>query len=104
MLHDYRTWDLDPQTRAMLDYAAKLTRTPGDMTKSDVQKLRDTGLGDEQILSAALVACLFSFMTRLADGLGVDITDSRSQFRQMAGYPRTTPRRRRATSGRIHFR
>ena len=64
----------------MLDYAVKLTRTPGDMTKADVEKLRETGLSDEKILSAALVACLFNFMTRLADGLGVDITESRSKF------------------------
>ena len=28
---------------------------------------------EEQALSVALIACLFNFMTRLADGLGVDI-------------------------------
>ena len=28
IMHDYRNADLDPQTRAMLDFATKLTREP----------------------------------------------------------------------------
>jgi alkylhydroperoxidase family enzyme len=46
-MHDYKTADLDPESRAMLDYAAKLTRTPADMGKADVERLRDVGLSDE---------------------------------------------------------
>ena len=44
VLHDYTKADLDPQTRGMLDYAAKLTRDPGAMRETDAQKLRDLGL------------------------------------------------------------
>ena len=72
VMHDYTRADLDPQTRAMLDFAARLTREPSSMRESDVQNLRDLGLSDEQILSVVLITCVFAFMTRLADGLGVE--------------------------------
>lgn len=72
MMHDYTQARLDPQTLAMLDFAAKLTKTPAAMTQSDVQRLRNHGLSDEQILSTVLITCNFNFMTRLADSLGVE--------------------------------
>jgi len=64
---------LGPRERAMVAYARKLTREPAAMTEEDLNALRATGLSEEQVLSAVLIACLFNFMTRLADGLGVDI-------------------------------
>ena len=54
IMHDYRNADLDPTTRAMLDFATKLTREPAAMQESDVITLREHGLSDEQILSVAL--------------------------------------------------
>ena len=82
VMHDYRKADLDPQTRAMLDYAVKLTREPTNMQRSDVETLRAHGLTDEQILSVALIACTFNFMTRLADGLGVEVPQERQEYVQ----------------------
>ena len=79
VLHDYRGAALDPQTRARLDFATKLTRTPSSMEKTDVQRLRSLGLTDEQILSVTLITCLYNFMTRLADGLGVELPPSRQE-------------------------
>ena len=73
VMHDYNSADLDPQTRGMLDYASKLTKNPKSMQRSDVEKLRALGLSDEEILSVALITCQFNFMTRLADGLGVEV-------------------------------
>ena len=78
-MHDYTQARLEPQTRAMLDFAANLTRTPADMTQSDVQRLRNHGLSDEQILSTVLITCTFNFMTRLADSLGVEPTEGRQE-------------------------
>ena len=80
VMHDYRKADLDPQTRAMLDYATKLTREPTNMQEADVKKLRKHGLTDEQILSVCLIACTFNFMTRLADGLGVEVPEERQKY------------------------
>ena len=73
IMHDYTKAKLDSQTRGMLDYAAKLTKDPGSMREADVKRLRDLGLSDEQILSAVLITAQFAFMTRLADGLGIDV-------------------------------
>lgn len=68
---------MDAETRAMPDFAAKLTREPTAMGRTDVERLREHGLTDEQALSATLIACLFNFMTRLADGLCVDVPEGR---------------------------
>ena len=72
VMHDYRNADLDPETRGILDFASQLTRDPTSMEESNVQGLRGLGLSDEQILSVVLITCVFNFMTRLADGLGVE--------------------------------
>ena len=80
VMHDYRNADLDAQTRAMLDYATKLTREPTNMQEADVIKLREHGLTDEQILSVVLITCTFNFMTRLADGLGVEVPEERQKY------------------------
>jgi len=61
----------------MLDFAVKLTREPASTHQADVQRLREAGLSDEQILSVVLITCLFNFMTRLADGLGVEVAPER---------------------------
>ena len=72
IMHDYTAAELDPQTRGMLDFAAKLTRDPTSMQRADVETLRGLDLSDEQVLATVLITCVFNFMTRLADGLGVE--------------------------------
>ena len=47
------------------------------MSENDIRTLRSTGLTDEQILSTVAITCVFNFMNRLADGLGVEIPDGR---------------------------
>ena len=79
LMHDYTRADLDRQTRGMLDFAVKLTRDPSSMSEEDVKGLRGKGFGDEQILSVVLITCLFNFMTRLADGLGVEFPEQRQR-------------------------
>lgn len=61
----------------MLDFAAKLTRDPSSVQRADVDALRALGLTDEQVLSVVLITALFNFMTRLADGLGVEFPSER---------------------------
>ena len=57
----------------------KLTKEPTEMRESDVDGLRSLGLTDEQVLSVVGITCLFNFMNRLADGLGVDIEAERQR-------------------------
>jgi len=47
------------------------------MTEGDIHHLRAVGLADEQILSTVAITCVFNFMNRLADGLGVEIPEGR---------------------------
>ena len=77
IMHDYTQADLDEQTRGMLDFAVKLTKNPSGNKKGDVEHLRSLGLSEQQILSTVLITCVFNFMTRLADGLGVEVQENR---------------------------
>lgn len=70
---DYRSADLDRADRAMLDYVAKLTRTPGKMVEADVLALRDAGFGDEAILEINQITGFFAWCNRTVDGLGVEL-------------------------------
>ena len=70
-MHDYKQAQLDPQTRGMLDFAAKLTGEPWSLREPDVQGLRELGLEDNQVLSVVLITCLYNLATRVAQGLGV---------------------------------
>ena len=68
---DYRTADLEPGDRAMLDYVAKLTRTAAEVQSEDVENLRKHGFDDTAILQINLIASWFNYINRVADGLGV---------------------------------
>ncbi len=57
----------------MLEYALKLTLEPWNMIQADVQKLRDVGFEDADILDINQITGYFAFVNRLADGLGVEL-------------------------------
>ena len=72
MAFDYRDANLPVDDRALCDYAIKLTLAPGKMSDSDVAALRRHGFGDDEITVAAQVIGYFNYITRVAEGLGVD--------------------------------
>ena len=57
----------------MLDYAVKLTLTPGRVVEGDVERLREVGFEEAAILDICQVTSYFNFVNRLADGLGVEL-------------------------------
>ena len=57
----------------MCQWAEKLTKRPGEMSKSDITILEDTGLSQDAISDAAQVVGYFNYINRIADGLGVDL-------------------------------
>lgn len=59
----------------MLDYALRLTRTPGAITAADVARLRQAGFEDRAVLDIAQVTAYYNYVNRLADGLGVELED-----------------------------
>lgn len=57
---------------ATLRYAAKLTRTPMEMTRQDLDALREASMDDGQILELNQVAAYFSYANRTVLGLGIN--------------------------------
>lgn len=78
---DFRKLDLTEKQKAMLEFAEKLTLTPGDMKEEDVKTLRAKGFNDEEILSITLITNYFNFVNRNANALGVDFSEE-----EMKGY------------------
>lgn len=72
---DYTKTELTERERAMLNYAVKLARTPESMQESDVERLRHAGFGDSGILDICMVTAYFSYVNRIAQGLGVELED-----------------------------
>jgi uncharacterized peroxidase-related enzyme len=68
---DYTKANLNDADRAMLDYAAKLTRHAWKVTPEDLDRLRSLGFDDRAILQINLIASWFNYINRVADGLGV---------------------------------
>ena len=70
---NYRAADLQPKEMAMLEFAELLTVQPSAVVEQDIENLRGHGWSDEDIVDIVHQTCLFNYMTRLADGLGVEL-------------------------------
>jgi uncharacterized peroxidase-related enzyme len=73
---DFRQAEINGRDRAMLEYAVKLTLEPWSMNQEDVERLRQAGFSDADILDINQVTGYFAFVNRLADGLGVELEDA----------------------------
>ncbi len=73
LANDYATAPISQSDRAMLDYVRKLTLTPGQVGRNDIETLRGAGFSDAAILDTCQVTAYFAFANRLADGLGVEV-------------------------------
>ena len=76
---DYTQANLSEKACRMLDYAAKLTRSPSSVTEKDVEALRAVGFPDEEILSINLITSYFNFVNRIAQGLGVEHSEEEAR-------------------------
>lgn len=61
---------LPPRQRAIVDYAAKLTRAPVEMTVADLKPLRDVGMDDLEIHDLTNAVAMFANANRLMQTLG----------------------------------
>jgi uncharacterized peroxidase-related enzyme len=64
---------LDPRTRALCDYAQKLTLAPASVGAADAVALRAVGLDDIAIHDAIQVIAYFNYINRIAEGVGTDL-------------------------------
>ena len=65
--------DLTARQRALGELAEKLSATPTRMLERDWQPLRDLGFDDRACLEVAHIVGIFNHLTRLADGLGLQL-------------------------------
>jgi uncharacterized peroxidase-related enzyme len=61
--------------RALLEYAAKLTKAPSSISFDDVGSLKREGFDDRAIHDLCQVTAYYNFVNRIADGLGVELED-----------------------------
>ncbi len=73
MQTDFRTADLDIQTRALLEFAEKVSLEPYQVVDEDLEELRQTGLNDEDIFLATHIVGIFNYLVRLADVFGLEV-------------------------------
>ena len=67
---DYRRAGLDPKTRAMLDYAIKITRTPVECEEADIEKLRELGFSMDDVYDIITTASVYNYNNRVAEAAG----------------------------------
>jgi alkylhydroperoxidase family enzyme len=69
---DWRSAPVSEGDRVMLAYVEKLTLTPSQLTKGDLDELRQH-FSEEQCYDIVLIASLFNFIDRIADAFGVEL-------------------------------
>ncbi len=68
---DYPSAPASESEQALFRFADKLTRQPGDITKSDVDELRRHGWNDPAVYEAVLATAWLGFINRISAGLGL---------------------------------
>ncbi len=69
---DWRKAALPAREQALCAFAVKLTGDQHAMNPEDLDDLRAHGLDDRAIHDAVQIIAYFNYITRVADGLGVD--------------------------------
>jgi uncharacterized peroxidase-related enzyme len=68
---DWRSVDLAPADRAMLEYVEMVTRDATQVQPETLDGLRGAGFTDEAILQITMITAWFNYINRMADALGV---------------------------------
>ena len=68
---DHHAAGLDEVDVAVMDLADRIAADATSVTQSDVDRLRDVGLSDEEIFGVALAASIRCFFSTALDAMGV---------------------------------
>jgi alkylhydroperoxidase family enzyme len=79
-LVDDREAHLDPVDLAVMDFAERVVVDATSITENDLQRLRDLGLGDAEIMDVALAAAMRCFFSKTLDALCVQAD---AQFQEL---------------------
>jgi uncharacterized peroxidase-related enzyme len=77
---------LSDRDRALCTIAEKLSATPTRMVADDWAPLRAMGFDDQACLEVAHVIAVFNYLTRMADGLGLQL-DPATEEAARTGVP-----------------
>jgi len=77
---DFHAADLSPQEVAVMDLAEKVAADATSVTEEDVQRLRDLGLDDGEVVSVVSAAAARCFFSKALDGLGVQADASYAEL------------------------
>ena len=72
-----RTPGFDGRQQALMRFVGRLTLAPASMRRSDTEALRGAAFDDGDIHDIVHVVACFSYMNRMADALGVTVTEAR---------------------------
>jgi alkylhydroperoxidase family enzyme len=72
---DWRTADLTDADRALCEHAALLTHDQHRNSPAHLDELRKHGFDDRGIHDATQIIGYFNYVTRVADGLGIELED-----------------------------
>lgn len=64
LTYNFRSATLNPKQRALCEYAFFVTAYPREISTEQVDKLREVGFNDHEILEAAFVAGFFNYTNR----------------------------------------
>ena len=75
LVMNFRTADLDPRCRAMLEFAEKVTIESHKVDETDRQNLRDVGFNDADIWDITNIIAFFNMSNRVASALNMKPND-----------------------------
>lgn len=70
----------DAKTVAALSYIGKLALTPDAMTAGDIDRLRESGWSDGEVLEIVQINAMFSYFVRVINALGISLDGERIGF------------------------
>jgi uncharacterized peroxidase-related enzyme len=68
---DWRSADIPPRERAMLEFAETITKDATRVSPATLDGLRAHSFDDTAILQMTVIASWFNYINRMADALGV---------------------------------
>jgi uncharacterized peroxidase-related enzyme len=76
---NYTASRLDAQDKAMLAFAEKINDAPEQLCKTDIERLKEVGFSDENILDIIASVAYRNFSNRLNIALGLDDPENLSK-------------------------
>jgi len=68
---DWRSLELSPADRAMLEYTEMITKDPRQVQPETLDGLRGAGFTEVAILQITMIGSWYNYINRMADALGV---------------------------------